>query len=97
MIPLPGHRAYHAGIEVESNGEKLLYAGDVVCHPLHIEHLDWHCWADSDHEVARESRIKFAEMTSASGSLVLAYHFDFPGLGHVIQAGDGWQWQPVAL
>lgn len=97
LIPLPGHREHHLGIEVESNGEKLLYAGDVVCHPLHIKHLDWHFSGDSDHALARESRIKFAEMTSASGSLVLVYHFGFPGLGHVIQAGDGWQWQPVAL
>ena len=95
MVPLPGHRAYHAGIEVRSNGEKLLYAGDVVCHPLHIEHLDWHCWADSDHELARETRVKFAQMVSESGSLALIYHFEFPGLGHIKQDSDGWKWQPI--
>jgi len=97
MIPLPGHRDHHVGIEVESNGEKLLYAGDVVCHPLHIEHLDWHCWADSYHDLARETRIKFAQMTAESGSLALIYHFEFPGLGHIIQDGDGWKWQPLEL
>ena len=97
MIPLPGHRAYHAGIEVESNGEKLLYAGDVVCHPLHLEQLDWHCWADSDHALARETRIKFAQMVSESGCLALVYHFEFPSLGHIVQNGGGWKWQPLAL
>jgi len=95
MIPLPGHRAHHAGIEVESGGEKLLYAGDVVCHPLHIEHLNWHCWADSDHELARETRIRFAQMVTKNDSLVLIYHFEFPGLGHITPNGDGWKWEPI--
>lgn len=97
LISLPGHRDHHAGIEVESNGEKLLYAGDVVCHPLHIEHLDWHCWADSYHDLARETRIKFAQMIAESGSLALIYHFEFPGLGHIVQDGDGWKWQPLDI
>lgn len=97
MIPLPGHRDHHMGIEVESNGEKLLFAADVVCHPLHIKHLDWHCGADTDHDLARETRIKFARMASESGCLVLAFHFDFPGLGHVIQDGDGWKWKPLEI
>lgn len=97
MIPLPGHRAYHAGIEVASNGEKLLFGSDIVCHPLHLEHLDWHCWADSDHVLARETRVKFAKMASKGGSLVLIYHFEFPGLGHIVQNGDGWKWQPLEL
>ena len=97
MIPLPGHREHHLGIEVSSNGETLLYAADAYVHPLHIEQLDWHFSGDTDHEIARESRIKFAQMAAESGCLVLAFHFDFPGLGHVIQDGDGWQWQPLAL
>lgn len=97
LIPLPGHRDYHMGIEIESKGEKLLFAADVVAHPLHIKHLDWYCGADTDHELARESRIKFAEVASASGCLVHVFHFEFPGLGHVIQDGDGWKWQPLEL
>lgn len=97
MIPFPGHREYHVGIEVVSNGAKLLFAADTVCHPLHIKHLEWHFGGDSDHELACESRIKMAQMASESGCLVLAYHFEFPGLGHVIQEGDGWQWQPLEV
>jgi glyoxylase-like metal-dependent hydrolase (beta-lactamase superfamily II) len=97
MIPLPGHTPHHVGIEIESNGEKLLFSGDVVCQPLHIKHLDWHFAGDEDHDIARESRIKFAQMASESGCLVLAFHFDFPGLGHVIQNGDSWKWQPLEL
>jgi glyoxylase-like metal-dependent hydrolase (beta-lactamase superfamily II) len=96
MIPFPGHSKHHVGIEVESNGEKLLFEADTVCHPLQIEHIDWQFGGDTDHDIARESHIKLAKMTSESGSLVLAYHFDFPSLGHIIQDGDGFAWQPLA-
>jgi hypothetical protein len=27
--------------------------------------------------------------------LVFAYHFPYPGLGHVVKTGKTWQWQPV--
>lgn len=97
MIPLPGHREHHLGIMVESNGKELFFVADVVCHPLHIEHLDWHCGADAFHELARETRMEFAQMAVERGCLVQVYHFDFPGLGHVLQDGDGWKWQPLAL
>jgi len=97
MIPLPGHTPHHVGIEVESNGEKLTFASDAVIHPLHIKHLDWHFQWDEDHEIARDSRVKLAKMASDSGCLVLAFHFDFPGLGHIIQDGEGWRWQPLAI
>jgi len=26
---------------------------------------------------------------------MLAFHFPFPGLGHIVQKEEGWQWQPV--
>ncbi len=97
MISLPGHREYHLGIEVSSNGETLLFAADTYVHPLHLEHLDWHFYGDSDHEIARETRVKFAKMAIEKDCLVLVFHFDFPGLGHIIQDGTGWKWLPLEL
>jgi glyoxylase-like metal-dependent hydrolase (beta-lactamase superfamily II) len=32
---------------------------------------------------------------AAEKALVLAFHFPFPGLGYVVQKGEGWQWQPI--
>ncbi len=29
-------------------------------------------------------------------SLVLAFHFPFPSVGHVVKLGKGWKWQPMA-
>lgn len=97
MIPFPGHRTHHVGVEIESKGEKLLFEADTVCHPLQIEHIDWQFGGDTDHDIARESHIKLAQMASESGCLVMGFHFDFPGLGHIIQDGDGWKWQALEI
>ena len=94
LIPFPGHREHHVGIEVESKGEKLLFAAKRQGSSCKVT---WHCGADSYHDIARESRIKLAQMASESACLVLAYHFDFPGLGRITQNGDDWKWQPIEL
>ena len=37
----PGHTPGHMVIFFASDGERLLYVGDTVLHPLHLEHPDW--------------------------------------------------------
>ena len=34
-------------------------------------------------------------VNAAEKALVLGFHFPFPGLGHIVQKGEGWQWQPI--
>lgn len=97
IVPLPGHKTHHIGIEVESRGQKLVFAADTFVHELHVKHFDWHFGGDEDHQVARQSRLKLARMASESGSLVLNFHFKFPGLGYLAPDGTGWQWQPAAF
>jgi hypothetical protein len=36
-------------------------------------------------------------MAATDNLLVLPYHATFPGLGHVVPAGDAWQWSPANL
>jgi glyoxylase-like metal-dependent hydrolase (beta-lactamase superfamily II) len=40
-IPAPGHTPGHMVVSVCSGDERLLYIGDTVLHPLHLEHPDW--------------------------------------------------------
>jgi len=95
ILPLPGHTPHHIAIVIESNEQKLIFSGDVLPHPLHLEHLNWQFGFDSDPILGCDSRTRLAEVASESGALVLAYHFDFPGLGHIIEQGNGWKWQPL--
>lgn len=95
VLKLPGHTAHHIGVLIESQDEKLIVASDAVLHPLHFENLDWQCVFDIDHDLARESRIKLAELAIELDALVLCYHFPFPGLGRISRQGDAYQWTAI--
>jgi glyoxylase-like metal-dependent hydrolase (beta-lactamase superfamily II) len=94
-VPAPGHTPGHMAVSVSSNGEQLLCISDAFLHPIHIEHPEWH----AAHEVAAEQIIKTRHLllnkAATEKTLVLAFHFPFPGLGRVVRKGTGWQWQPI--
>jgi glyoxylase-like metal-dependent hydrolase (beta-lactamase superfamily II) len=94
-IPAPGHTPGHMAVSLSSNGKQLLCISDAFLHPVHIEHPEWH----AAHEVAHERIIKtrnfLLNKAGTEEALMLAFHFPFPGLGHVVRRGTGWQWQPL--
>jgi hypothetical protein len=36
------------------------------------------------------------DRAAVDNALVHAFHFPFPGVGHVVSLGDGWRREPVA-
>ncbi|GAB5493344.1 MAG: MBL fold metallo-hydrolase [Phototrophicaceae bacterium] len=95
VLKLAGHTPNHMGVLIESQGEKLIVTSDAVIHPLHFEHLDWRCGFDADHDLARESRVKLAELAIELDALVLCYHFPFPGLGRISQHNGSYKWTAI--
>ena len=41
------------------------------------------------------TRRRLLNKAAVEKALVLAFHFPFPGLGHVVRKGTGWQWRPI--
>ncbi len=41
VLRAPGHTPGHMVVELRSGAETLVYIGDTVLSPLHLEHLDW--------------------------------------------------------
>ena len=95
MIPAPGHTPGHMVVEVSSNNERLLCIGDTVLHPIHVEHPDWHAVVDIIPEQVLTTRQQLFTRASEKGALVLAFHFPFPGLGHIIETDKLWKWRPL--
>jgi len=91
-----GHTPGQVALQIDSEGQSLLYISDAFLHPLHIENLHWQTSYDLEHEKARQTRIKLLEMAYKESMLVQAFHFDFPGLGHVDKMGDRWIWKSSA-
>ncbi len=97
VIMAPGHTPGHIVVEVTSNDQCLLYIGDTVLYPLHLEHPDWLPIYDIIPEQAAASKQAIFNRAAEQQALVVGQHFPpFPSLGHVIRKQDGWQWQPIA-
>jgi glyoxylase-like metal-dependent hydrolase (beta-lactamase superfamily II) len=92
-IKADGHTPGHIGLAIQSEKKGLLYISDTVLHPGHIEHLDWQTSYDSDHDKAKQSRIKMLELAYKEDMLVNAFHFDFPGLGRIDKHENNWAWK----
>jgi hypothetical protein len=83
-------------VEISSADKLLLYIGDTVVQPLHLEHPDWHPIYDILPEEAAASKHHIFDRAAAEKALVMGQHFaPFPSLGTVVKSGTGWQWQPI--
>jgi glyoxylase-like metal-dependent hydrolase (beta-lactamase superfamily II) len=95
-IPAPGHTPGHMVVSVSSRGEHLLYIGDTVVHPIHLEHPGWTLIYDILPEEAASSKQRIFDRAAAEQALVVGQHFaPFPSLGTVIKLGTTWQWRPA--
>lgn len=98
MIAAPGHTPGHAVVSFSSDGEELLYIGDTVLYPFHLDHLDWLSMYDILPEKADPSKHKIFDYAVEKNAWVIGQHFPpFPSLGHIAKKDDGWQWQPVEV
>jgi glyoxylase-like metal-dependent hydrolase (beta-lactamase superfamily II) len=78
-----------------SGDERLLYIGDTVLYPLHLEYPDWTPVYDIVPEQAAASKRRIFDRAAEEKSLVIGQHFPpFPSLGYVVKRGEGWGWQP---
>lgn len=98
-IPTPGHTPGHMAYSLESNGEKLLITGDVNNHyVLGLKHPEWFLSFDSNPEQAVDTRIALFNHAAEANLKILAYHFPFPGVGHLISSHtfeNQWTWLPT--
>ena len=94
-VAAPGHTPGQMGLTVSSEGQTLLCVSDVVLHPIHLEHPEWHAAVDTDPAQTKVTRDTLLHKASVEQSLVFAFHLPFPGLGHVAQKGPTWKWQPL--
>jgi glyoxylase-like metal-dependent hydrolase (beta-lactamase superfamily II) len=95
-IPAPGHTPGHMVVSVFCGDERLLYIGDTVVHPLHLEHPDWHPIYDILPQEAAASKRRIFDLAATEKPVVMGQHFaPFPSLGTVVKNGQGWLWRPT--
>ena len=83
---------------VNSGKESLCYVGDLAHHPILLLEKPLTEFAyDTDPKMSAKSRVKMLTMLADNKTRMLAYHFAWPGIGHVAKQGDGFRWYPESI
>jgi len=94
-IAAPGHTVGHTIFMVTSNGKSFAYLGDLTHHPiLLLEKPRMQFSYDTDPAQAAETRMKLLDMIAANKTPVLAYHYAWPGVGHIAKTAEGFHYYP---
>jgi glyoxylase-like metal-dependent hydrolase (beta-lactamase superfamily II) len=92
FIPTRGHSIGHMSIELASNGEKAIFGGDILHHPIQIlrPHLNTvYCEFADD---ALNSRAGILQKLADERVLYCATHFAGSSAGYVSRTADGYAW-----
>ena len=95
LEPTPGHTPGHVSVRIRSQGREAVITGDLMHHPVQCCEPLWQSHYDVDPDAARATRRRFLEAQADRDVLVLGTHFAAPTAGHVVRAGDAWEFRPA--
>ncbi|GLH75932.1 MBL fold metallo-hydrolase [Bradyrhizobium sp. SSBR45G] len=95
FLPSPGHSIDHACVSFTSRGERALFWGDVMHHPLQVARPDWNSVYCEFPAAALTSRRWAMEHAAETRSLVFTTHFAESSAGRISRDGDRFAWQFV--
>ena len=83
---------------ITSGNQSMCYIADLTHHPVLLLQKPRTQFAyDTDPVQSAESRVKMLDMLAANRTMILAYHFAWPGLGPVAKDGDGFRYFPAPM
>lgn len=96
-IPAAGHTPGQVAIRITSGSQSMIHTADVVhTHHINLWHPDWKPIFDADPDQAAETRQRILAAIATERGLMYAYHFPFPGIGHIRpRDGGGFVWEPI--
>lgn len=96
-----GHAAGMVAFIFDSEGQKMAFTGDVCHHQIYDPlHPEWFFHMDYDSDPAQGAAAKRAIFAKcvAEGIAFHGYHFPYPGMGEMLDHGDGtYRFRPVML
>lgn len=94
-VSLPGHTPGHVGYEITSGHSRLIDIGDTAHSSIvSLARPKWGIQFDNDEDLGRQTRLKTLAALARAHEWVFAPHFPFPGVGHIVAAGQGFAWKP---
>lgn len=97
LLDTAGHTPGHLSVALESQGKRLVVAGDLTNHPVwSVMRPDWHMSLDWDGPMAARSRSMLLGRIADEGALLAGYHMPFPAIGRIERFDDSFRYVPVA-
>jgi glyoxylase-like metal-dependent hydrolase (beta-lactamase superfamily II) len=97
-IAAPGHTVGHTVYMISSGGKQFCFLGDLTHHPvLLLEKPRIEFAYDTDPKQSADTRVRILDMLAANRTPVMAYHFPWPGFGHISKAGEGFRYYPAPM
>ena len=98
-LSAPGHTVGHTIFVISAGGKQFCYTADLTHHPiLLMEKPLMEFSYDTDPKQAAQSRVKMLTMLASNKIPILAYHYAWPGVGHVAKnATGGFHYYPEAM
>ncbi|MEO8524357.1 MAG: MBL fold metallo-hydrolase, partial [Caldimonas sp.] len=95
-IPAPGHTPGHTMYSVQSQGQRLVFWGDLteIASVQFVQGNVATAFDGDGPESARQRDVSYAD-AAAERYLVAGSHLPFPGIGHVRKDGTGYAWVPI--
>ncbi|MFC5475444.1 MBL fold metallo-hydrolase [Paraherbaspirillum soli] len=93
--PTVGHSFGHASISLNSAGERALFSGDVLHHPIQIHRPEWNSRFDAFPEQARASRRWALDYAADNNAMFFSSHFPETSVGQVTRKDGGFEWRYV--
>lgn len=94
----PGHTPGHTMFLITSDGQTMAAIGDVTHHHvLLLEKPLLEFAFDTDPKQSAQTRNKVLDMLATDRIPLIAYHFPWPGIGHIAKAGEGYHFYPAAM
>lgn len=94
----PGHTLGHTIFMITSGGRTMAAIGDTTHHHvLLLERPLMEFAYDTDSKMSAKTRYRILDMLAAQRIPLIAYHFPWPGIGHVAKQGEGFHFYPSAM
>jgi glyoxylase-like metal-dependent hydrolase (beta-lactamase superfamily II) len=97
-IAAPGHTVGHTIYMISSAGKQLCFIGDLTHHQVLLTERPRVEFAyDTDPKQSAATRVRLLDMLASNRIPLIAYHFPWPGIGHVTKMGDGFRYIPSPM
>ena len=92
-LSTPGHTVGHTSFVISSQGSSIVNIADLGHQPLlQMENPRAEFARDTDPKQGVTTRLRVFDMVASQKIPIVAYHFPWPGVGHVAKRGDGYRY-----